>query len=313
MLGILLVGFERFDFLHENLDLVDKVKSSGCTLYLSIDGPKKSSENNQSSSQKLSELLKKARDLGSINFLHTQNMGCDKHIPWAIDKVLQECESIIVIEDDVRISCDGLLEMMQKLFEKDERDNPKVILGISSLFNPIDNLSINIWRSTRFFTAWGYGLNREFWKLHTNSTSGITTEPELKNLLSKSLYWRKLSTRKKKIWSERFQRGNYDYRIQATMFQYNLRALAPVFRIVDNIGHKLEGATHTRFREPIYLRYRVSAKKFKFLTRLLMGNFWNAFFDLLDSNTWAGEGLLTLRGRRIGIRTFVSRIVKRQH
>jgi hypothetical protein len=312
VLGILLVGFERFEFLHQNLDLVEKLKGSRFTLYVSIDGPKKSSENYGNSSQELSGLIKKASELGSTNFVHNQNMGCDMHIPWAIGKVLQECESIIVIEDDVRISCDGLIVMMQKLLEKDDRDYPKVILGMSSLFNPIENLSINIWRSTRFFTAWGYGLNREFWKLHTNSTLGMTTEPELKNLLSKSRYWWKLSTRKKKIWSERFQRGNYDYKIQATMFQYNLRALAPVFRIVDNIGHGLEGATHTRFREPIYLRYRVSAKKFRFLTRPLMGNFWNAFFDVLDSNSWAGEGLLTLRGRRIGIRTLISIIIKRQ-
>ena len=45
MLGILLVGFERFEFLHQNLDLVEKLKGSRFTLYVSIDGPKKSLEN----------------------------------------------------------------------------------------------------------------------------------------------------------------------------------------------------------------------------------------------------------------------------
>lgn len=310
MLGILLVGFERFDFLQENLDLVRRLPSSDFSFYISIDGPKTNSGENSILRKDLSTLIKSSESLKSNNFVHSQNMGCDKHISWAINWVLQECESVIVIEDDVRMSSDALLAMMRKLQNRKEGDKPKVILGISTLFSPFDFLSWNFWRFTRYFSAWGYGLNREFWKLHQESTSNVVKGMDWNDFFSTSNYWSKLSKRKRELWKERFLRGNYDYAIQATMFRFNIYASAPALRMVDNVGHGLEAATHTRFQEPCFLRYRVSKKDFRFLNPSGIASHLNFLFNFLDSNSWAGEGLLTSRGRTIGVRTIFSRKIK---
>lgn len=302
MLGILLIGYERLDFLQRNIEIAEKLKGVNLCVYVSIDGPKFSADAKCHFVEERDLLLRKAESFGSKVFLHTQNMGCDRHIPWAISRVLEDCAQIIVIEDDVRISSQGLQEMTKVLLREPANEDPVVVLGMSSLFNPLVFLHFNFWRTTRFFSAWGYGVNRAFWKIHEESNAEASQDLVWQNFFGGSSYWDKLSKSKRTLWVERFKRGNYDYRIQATMFRFNLRAVAPIFRIVDNIGHGLTGATHTKFKAPIYLRFKVSEKYLYFFRTIRSNVVLNQALDFLDSNSWAGQGALTSRGRTWGIR-----------
>lgn len=302
MFGILLIGYERLDFLQKNIEVVEKLQTANFSVFISVDGSKFSAGTNDGFVQERDLLLRRSESFGSKVFLHNQNMGCDKHIPWAISRVLEDCDQIIVIEDDVRISSHGLLEMARVLSKNPASDNPVIVLGMSSLFSPLGFIHCNFWRTSRFFSAWGYGLNRAFWKIHELSNDEVSGKQVWHNFFEGSSYWKRLSKSKRALWVERFQRGNYDYRIQATMFRFNLRAVAPIFRIVDNVGHGLAGATHTRFKAPIYLRFTVSEKYLYFFRRIWSNLVLNRVLDFLDSNSWAGQGALTSRGRTLGIR-----------
>jgi len=300
--GILLIGYDRLDFLQKNLEVVEKLYGVNLSVFVSIDGSKLSADRTNGFVHERDLLIRRAESSGSKIFLHTQNLGCDKHIPWAISRALEDCAQLIVIEDDVRISIQGLLEMAKVLSKEAASDNPVVVLGMSSQFNPFGFLHFNIWRTTRFFSAWGFGVNRAFWKIHEESNAEVSQDLVWQNFFEGSSYWGKLSKSKRALWVERFQRGNYNYRIQATMFRFNLRAVAPIFRIVDNVGHGLTGATHTRFKAPIYLRVKVSEKYLYFFRTIWSNVVLNRALDFLDSNSWAGQGAFTSRGRTWGIK-----------
>ena len=109
------------------------------------------------------------------------------------------------------------------------------------------------------------------------------------------------------LWEERFSRKNYDYLIQKSIFALDLRVYAPVFRIANNLGFGTLGAVHTRFSTPYFLRHNV--KSFSKVSNLdcIKSNMIQNFFVCVDSNTWAGDGWLSKRGRTMGIRTFVKR------
>lgn len=311
MLGVLLIGFERLDFLLHNLEILGQIRGVNAALYVSIDGPKDRSNKGELLSQKRDLLIKKAEGLGAECFINQRNMGCDAHIPWAIQKVLEGCDQVIVIEDDVRISSSSLLEMIRKMSEKSESLEPLAIVGMSAFFVPTKHTGINSWRTTKFFSAWGFGINQRFWNCHIKSSSEIKPGLDWDSFFESSNTWNKLSNRKKELWIERFQRGNYDYAIQSTMFRFDLRAIAPVFRMVDNVGHGLSGATHTRFEAPIYLRFRVSENKQNFSNHLIYSSITNLLFDFCDSNSWAGEGVLSRRGRTWGVRTRIRKRLER--
>jgi hypothetical protein len=118
-----------------------------------------------------------------------------------------------------------------------------------------------------------------------------------------------MSKRKKTIWLERISRSNYDYGIQRTMLMEQLNSIAPVFRISDNVGHGIAGAAHTRFRTPWFLRYPVLGKNDYFHSKNLNISVIEALLKWIDTQTWAGDGLLSVRGRTRGIRTVLKEIL----
>jgi hypothetical protein len=80
--------------------------------------------------------------------------------------------------------------------------------------------------------------------------------------------------------------------------------------MINNNGFEDNVATNTRFSKPLYLRgessnYKMPRNEFHALT--LKNRF---FWRLADSNTWAGDGLLTIRGRSIGVRTAVKALLR---
>ena len=90
-----------------------------------------------------------------------------------------------------------------------------------------------------------------------------------------------------------------------------LNSIAPIFRISDNVGHGIPGAAHTRFRTPWFLRYPVFGKNDHFRSNNLSTGVTGGLLKRIDSQTWAGDGLLSVRGRTRGIRTVLKEILGR--
>ncbi len=309
MIGILLVGYSRFEFILENLGELSKVRDDDVCLYISIDGPKETNKIKLRERRKFGKELTTLGLSSSSNLIfHKKNLGCDQHIPWAIEWSLKSCQSVIVIEDDVRISNYSLKKIIERL--RVQGDDLSPVLGISCLHRPKFFPKLNVWRETPYFNAWGYGVSRNFWEQHKVVMQKLLDTEDLKKVLEDSRIWSRLSGRKRSIWRERFDRGNYDYRIQLSMFALNIKAISPIFRMIENIGHGWEGATHTKFKTPRYLRASTRNQSQIFISGTL-GIFLSKCFIFLDSQTWAGDGLLNVRGRNIGLRSFARRYLSR--
>jgi hypothetical protein len=76
----------------------------------------------------------------------------------------------------------------------------------------------------------------------------------------------------------------------------------------NNIGHGVSGASHTRFRTPWFLKYSVLGRNDRWKEKSLDSRWIIAALKWLDSQTWAGDGLLSVRGRNVGVRTILKKI-----
>jgi hypothetical protein len=231
----------------------------------------------------------------------SENKGCDIHIYNSITRVLNSNDLIAVIEDDIALSAKAITELLTQAekIAKIDALSPIVTMSGVSRKSP---LFMNRWRKSDYFSAWGFALNSKFWLLHAECVK-IQNSNEIERKLVASPTWQKLSKRKKDIWMERITRPNYDYGIQRTIFFEKLNTIAPIFRISDNVGHGVEGAAHTRFKTPRFLRVPVRGKNDHFHTNNVKSRMLTAILKWADSQTWAGDGLLSVRGRTRGVRT----------
>ena len=116
------------------------------------------------------------------------------------------------------------------------------------------------------------------------------------------------SKRKRDIWKERFNRGIYDYEIQETLFAHEIVTFAPRFRIVGNIGHG-PNATNTSFATPRYLHGSLDNSLLAIDIRLIRHkNLQQKALNFMDSKTFGGDSLTSIRGRTYGIRSWLKSI-----
>ena len=272
------------------------------TIHISVDGPRTDNQRDELAQEDIRRIIESTA-LGNevVTFFSKENKGCDAHIFESISRIMLDHDYLIVIEDDVKMSKSVVTNLICKadMVAKSKMLNPIVTMAGLSL----NTFRIkNRWRRSNYFSAWGYVINKSFWKLHKEMIM-ISDEVVLDQKLASSTWWNSLSRRKRKIWQERVLRGNYDYGIQKTLILENIQTYAPVFRISDNVGHGLENAAHTRFKPPAYLRHQVFERKSVFAFKDVDSSLMNRVFTWVDGQTWAGDGLLSVRGRTWGVRT----------
>jgi len=304
----LLIGFNRPLLIQERLNELAHLSDTDVTIYVSIDGPREGNTEDESAINQIkTNLVEFSATKSLVTWISPTNKGCDVHIFDSITKVLRENEYVVVIEDDIAISSSAILEIMAMSEETAENNRIMPIVAMSGISRRV-NLLQNKWRYSRYFSAWGFALSKEFWNSHMQNME-IKDSFTVAEKLSNSERWLKLSNRKKRIWLERINRGNYDYAIQRTIFFDDLKTIAPLFRISDNLGHGSQGASHTRFKTPRFLRFSVLNRNDVFNRNLIQSDLLTAIFTWLDSQTWAGDGLLSVRGRTRGFRTFIKSIL----
>jgi len=303
----LIIGYKRLDSLIDNIKRCQFASSDANSIYISIDGPHIALDDR---TIKLSDLESIRASFSKYQICKVNkisfNLGPDLHIPRAIDWAFEENDGVIVIEDDVKLSPKSIGDLGHLLAMqlKSSCKNPIVSMSAVGGFGNLPNF----WRQTPYFTAWGYGLTRDFWSLHKKLELEMQMSKSVDAHMKGSDTWRKFSKKKKAIWRERFIRGNYDYRIQATLFHMSLGTKAPVFRMSDNVGHSDNFSTHTGFTKPRYLKKELREKKYKFAGEI-HNKLITKVLILADSNTWAGDGWLSVRGRPVGFRTLLRKII----
>ena len=304
--GILIVGFNRPDFLIERIEELKDLNLSHVEIYVSLDSPRRGNSSDLASHIEILERLDTL--LGHIKFhlfIEEINRGCDKHITLGISRVLHDCVGVLVIEDDIFIPCEQIKAILEFAAANYKEMQTEPIITMSGLSNN-QLLKLNRWRRSPYFTAWGYFLFENFWNKHVQLLE--FDEKTIQRLLNRSYVWTSMSKRKKLLWSERFSRKNYDYLIQRSLFALDTNVYAPVFRMANNLGFGDARAAHTRFSAPSYLRRYIASQKRASTPIKVRSSVVNEVLERLDSNTWAGDGWFSKRGRSVGIRTFLKHL-----
>lgn len=308
--GLLLIGFNRPSLFRDRLEALNSLANQDIKIFISIDGPREDNPNDFKARDRIRrEIEKSALSQKAEIWISEKNKGCDLHIFQSISQALLSCDYLAVIEDDIEIPANVVLEMLNVAESLPSHLNLSPVIAMSGLSRRIP-FTENHWRESHYFSAWGFVIPRKFWEIHTcRVEKNETFQDSLR--LEDNWFWMKMSPRKKFIWSERMTRKNYDYAIQKTLFTYEIPTIAPTNRLINNVGHGIAGASHTRFKTPWYLRRNVhdldkrhgisqptTPKKINWLI-------W------LDSQTWAGDGLLSVRGRTVGIRSTIRQLFRK--
>lgn len=308
VIGILLIGFNRPDLLEKRLFELLNYTPKDMSIHLSLDGARASRNQDFVNQNEIIAIVKQYQEKLGRRFtykIQPSNLGCDAHIYKAITEEIKDFEAIICLEDDIQIGSLTVSAMVDRY----KAGESHLICGMSSFKSTgkITNLLIhNKWRRGRYFSAWGYLVSQEFWKDFKITTNRV----EIENKLKASRYWRGMPTHKRNTWTGRFQRGNIDYQIQLESFTRDLLIDLPIFRIIENTGLGDPRATHTYHKRPKNMFGLGPSTIFPKADSNLKSNVMNLVLNWVDSNTWAGDGFLSVRGRSAGARTLVKRALK---
>lgn len=230
----------------------------------------------------------------SVTFAKNQeNQGLAMHIVTRMSELFVNYDNIIVIEDDVSVeksTINYLIEMLQERLPQD-------ILSVGLFgFLPgklMSRFGFNRWRKSKYFSAWGFAMQREDW-----SSFNLEIENELSKLET-SKTWTKMSDREKAIWNHRFSRVihnpqfTWDTQMNFAGFCQDKKQLLPLFRLADNEGFNDTRATNTSGRRPRWYRgirgsidvIDKSSCNYEFLT---VPKLLRQILEFFDAITWAG-------------------------
>ena len=305
--AILIIGFNRPQLLRDRLLEIAALTQAGVDIYVSVDGARQGYLEDELAQTEIKSILDEyARDKQIQIWFSQANKGCDKHIFDSISWVLSQKEYLVVIEDDVAITQTATQKMLDRAEEIFTLGKLNPIIAMSGTFLKLLPFH-NMWRLSNYFSAWGFAVNKNFWELHIRTLT-ISDSNVVEELKTQSETWKKTALRKQKIWDERIERTNYDYLIQRTIFLRGINTIAPLFRISDNVGHGISGAAHTRFGAPWYLKFSTFGRNDEIREEQICSQRINSLLTWTDSQTWAGDGLLSVRGRNTGLRTYLRRL-----
>ena len=294
---ILLIGFNRPELLLSRVKEIIRMKAP--VLFISIDG------GNDANQSLMSNAVQQVKtfDTSSTKIIikhHTQSLGLVDHITSAISRVLVEYEKVIIVEDDIKLTNNFYVNMISGFNTLDSL-GIKGTVGAFSPLLPISFLSKrNSWRTTRYFSCWGWGCSREIWIDYQDNLNCEKFNDDLK--FSKT--WKALSVYQRQLWTHRFTKisrtpkHTWDIQFQYLSFKHSYLQLVPVFRFVDNEGFSDQRAAHTSGSRPKWMgRGEVINSK---LPEKRISLFSSLIQNLIDSNTIAGDTrLIQFKNQRL--------------
>jgi hypothetical protein len=293
--AILVLGYRRPELLRNRLVELTPWINLGKDIWVSIDGQTVSDE------KMVKHFDSLENEFPSVNWIrHEMNLGIANHLISQVKACLEKYENVVVIEDDISIS-EKALQAMELVLSKKLDDSIMTVGMFGTLSNEISHFfPSNYWRKTRYFSAWGWGVQREAW---ANYDPDIVLHRGIQALNESSL-WRELNDDQQRRWTYRFTkvldnpRLTWDFQMQFLSFLSNKQHLLPAFRLCENVGFNDARATNTKSRRPGW--YRGSkTEKIPAITDSQLGSYRTKFLESLDSFTWIGDRKLSDRRRKI--------------
>ena len=221
----------------------------------------------------------------------TDHLGIAKHIPIVVSEMLYHYDNVVVLEDDVRVAPLALksgLELLKKrLPEQFMTIGFFGALGANSLTKKI--FGKNSWRETEFFSAWGWGIQRESWNIYKQE---MNLESDIR-ALEMSKTWLRKSSSSRKLWIRRFERVaknpdfTWDYQMQYASYVHEKNHLLPIFKSADNVGFADTRSSNTKNEKPFWYRGLACNSE---ITPSIKAKRLNLYLlTYLDRITWSGD------------------------
>ena len=245
MTAVLLLGYSRPESI---LQRIKEIASNNPShLYVSID-KSESSEIRKSVRLAVESALNQYPNPTSVSVtFRDSKLGLSSHITTALNSALENEKEVAILEDDIKVGPTYLAQLTNGYERYADNPNFGIIGGFSGLPIPRPNIN-NYWRTTKYFSAWGWMTSGATWeKYELNLPPG-----DFNNHLKGSESWMTLSGRQKKTWLHRFEkvRNNpgltWDFQMQYLSFKFDLFNVLPVFRICENVGFGDSRSTNTK-------------------------------------------------------------------
>ena len=302
--AILILGYNRLEFLVNRVDEVNKSNDEKLPLFISIDGGGLS----------LKQIQKRFVECNLDEFnksieIQPLNLSGVGHYFKVVGEKLNHYDWLMVIEDDVKVF-PGLIKDVSKVVHKLwEEDSPLCV----NTFTPLSGSFVqrlfwgqNRWYRTRYFNAWGHAINRTFFM----KLGAFHLMPNNEAAFLESSEGISMSQRRRRIWSARLSRGTYDFIIQVFAFTSDLRFVTPKFRMSENVGFGNSYSTHTRLPRSKWLGREINRQVRIRDETLLESKLILKFLEFINRLVLAGDTILTSRGREVGVRTFFKSLMK---
>ena len=288
--AILLLGYCRPEFTEARLRELAGFDSRGVDFVCSVDayeGPSQFSI--------LNHFLKLKEEFTNVFWFQEQKrMGLSKHMSVRISECLENYETVIIIEDDVKTHVNAI-ENILTLWEK---GIPESVITVG-LFGFLPNLGVGIpltqkWRRTPYFSAWGWSIDRARWSLYDLE---IVKKRGVNSVFDSSI-WKKLNSEQKKRWIHRFSKVEknpnltWDFQMQFTSWLYEMNHVLPVQRSCENVGFDDDRAQNTRAPKPNW--YRGNLSESYFVPEILLEkSVISRALIAADSYSWIGDRKIT--------------------
>ena len=296
---ILLIGFNRPELLKRRISEIAKNRPKN--LHISIDGCSDKSLTKRIQSAVEESVEKYIIDSKVQIKYQGTNLGLSKHITCAVTKVLEEEDSVLVLEDDIRIGPNFLQNIIQAWKNNPNPSSIGTIGGFSSLPS---NLPIrgNFWRQTKYFSAWGWSISSKNWEKYNRHLPQVNIEKQLTD----SPAWLSLSDYQRDTWLNRFRKVinnpdfTWDYQFQYMTFKENFVNLLPLKRICENEGFHDSRSSNTKSPRPLWMgKTGINESAF---AENLNPHISSLIEDYIDSFTISGDSKARSRLNQIRMR-----------
>lgn len=244
---VVLIMFNRPFETKINISEISKVQPR--KLYVISDGPRDFSISDKKNVQECRSFVENLNwDCEIVKIYSDNNLGCMRRVVTGLNKVFENEEKAIILEDDCIPSIDFFKFCEWGLNTFDSNIEIGLVSGSNLLANQVFEESRNGF--SKYINIWGWATWKNRWALYDPFLTIMDVQQNLnKNQilsLVERIFWKeviKLAIFSSNIW---------DFRFQYIFFKFNLKSVYPSKSLIENIGFG-NSATHTTMKAPDYV------------------------------------------------------------
>ena len=229
--------------------------------------------------------------------LRKENLGIARHMFIAITEIFEKFDNCVIIEDDVLVAPSSIGALEQVLANRFPSNVLTAgLFGFLPSLGFFDRFIRNNWRETKYFSAWGWAIQKEDW-----NDFSLDLARKYSDSLGEIIE-AKVGSRRLPIWHRRLMKvatlpeSTWDFQMFLYGLVQNKVHVLPRIRVAENLGFADERATNTRTRRPRWYIGRASNLP-PCLPVTSSDSIIVKVLEFIDSATWVSDNPMIQRLR----------------